>query len=168
MTTTPDAVAQFLALLGNEDREGFLGFAEATPSVIEIWMYANMLGYDGQFTEMVEWVNLRFRKTDRRKILVQEIEKLEHDIAVLRESVKMDQLKPADAAQKIAMLSKELRGHIIEVDKITKNTDRKGLILSGADRVMRSLKDIFRGNEVMEEALDKAHAAVWHSIAEER
>lgn len=168
MSLENGAVAAFLMTLNHEEREGFLDFAESSPSVVEIWLYANMMGYEGEFIAMVEWVQERYPKNDRRSVLIKEIDHLEHDIAVLRDSVKMDLIKPLEAAQKIAMLSKELRGHIMEVEKLSKAMDRKGLILSGADRVMRCLKDIFSGNEAMTEALNKAHAAVWYSITEER
>ena len=37
---------------------------------------------------------------------------------------------------------------------MTKNFDRRGLILSGADKVMRELRAIFKGNDDVTEALD--------------
>ncbi len=69
--------------------------------------------------------------------MLAEIVKLESDIDFLRQQVHADLVKPDAAATRIAHLSKELRGHVVEVDKITKGTDRRGLILAGADKVMK-------------------------------
>ena len=72
-----------------------------------------------------------------------------------------------DAASRIAHLSKELRGHLSEIDKMTKAADRKGLVMAGADRVLREFKAIFKGNEDVTNALDLASESVWAVLADE-
>lgn len=163
-----DVVQDFLAALDNDRREGFLEFAEHTYSAYEIWVYAGVLGYTGGFTALEKWVQQRFRKLDRRQLIIKEICHLQGDIDFLREQVKMDLIKASDAATRIAQLSKELRGHVVEVDKMTRATDRRGLILAGADRVIRELKTIFRGNDEMTEALGLACESVWAALEEDR
>lgn len=169
MTTSQrDVVQDFLAALDDDRREGFLEFAEHTYSVYEIWLYAGILGYSGGFTALEKWVQQRFKKLDRKRLILQEICNLQNDIEFLREQVKMDLVKASDAATRIAQLSKELRGHIVEADKMTRATDRRGLILAGADRVIRELKTIFRGNDEMTAALGLACESVWAALEEDR
>jgi hypothetical protein len=167
-TTHRDAVQDFLAVLDDDRREGFLEFAEHTYSVYEIWLYAGILGYNGGFTALEKWVQQRFKKLDRKRLILEEICSLQNDINFLREQVKMDLVKASDAAARIAPLSKELRGHIVEAEKMTRATDRRGLILAGADRVIRELKTIFRGNDEMTAALGLACESVWAALEEDR
>ena len=77
-------------------------------------------------------------------------------------------VKPDAAATRIAHLSKELRGHVVEVDKITKGTDRRGLVLAGADKVMRELRSIFKENEDVTNALELAYESVWAMLIDEK
>lgn len=163
----PAAVASFLAALPNEEREFFLKQAEATTSPYEMWLYAGVLGYEGPFIDLAHWLRSAYPKPNLGKILLGETIKLEGDIAELRNQVQHGLIKADVAGSRIAQLSKELRGHISELDKMGKVIDRRGLVLSGADRVMRSLKAIFKGNDEMTEALDLACQSVWAEFAEE-
>ena len=158
-------VATFLAALDDDRREGFLNYAENTYSIYEIWLYASVLGYSDSFTALEKWVNKHYRKLNKREILLAEACKLEADVDFLRQQVHADLVKPDAAASRIAHLSKELRGHLSEIDKMTRATDRKGLILAGADRALRELKIIFKDNEEIINALDLAGESVWQLIA---
>ena len=100
--------------------------------------------------------------------MLAEIVKLEADIDYLRQQVQADIVKPDAAATRIAHLSKELRGHVVEVEKMTRGTDRRGLVLAGADKVMRELKSIFKGNDDVVNALELAYESVWAALAEEK
>jgi hypothetical protein len=100
--------------------------------------------------------------------MLAEIVKLEADIDFLRQQVQADIVKPDSAATRIAHLSKELRGHVVEVERMTKSSDRRGLVLSGADKVMRELKSIFKGNDDVIKALDLAYESVWQLLVDER
>ena len=161
-------VKSFLAALDNGHREGFLAFAENTYSVYEIWLYASVLGYEGGFIALEKWVKKQFPKLNRRELRLAEIVKLEADIDFLRQQVHADLVKPDAAATRIAHLSKELRGHVVEVDRMTKGLDRRGLIMAGADKVMRELRSIFKGNEDVTSALDLAYESVWAMLVDER
>ena len=165
--THEQQIQGFLAGLDDTHREGFMAYAEHTYSVVEIWLYASVLGYEGTFSALEKWVAATFPKLNRKGILLAETVKLEGDIDVLRQQVQMDLVSPADAASKIAHLSKELRSHLVEIDKMSKGADRKGLIMAGADRVLRELKAIFKGNEDLMNALDLASESVWAMLAEE-
>ncbi len=149
-----DVVQSFLTALDHGYRESFLMYAENTYSVYEIWLYASVLGYEGGFNVLEDWIQTNYPKLNRRQLLLAEIVKLESDIDFLRQQVHADLVKPDAAATRIAHLSKELRGHVVEVDKITKGTDRRGLVLAGADKVMRELRSIFKENEDVTNALE--------------
>ena len=165
--THEQQIQGFLAGLDDTHREGFMAYAEHTYSVVEIWLYASVLGYEGTFSALEKWVAATFPKLNRKGILLAETVKLEGDIDVLRQQVQMDLVSPADAASKIAHLSKELRSHLVEIDKMSKAADRKGLIMAGADRVLRELKAIFKGNEDLMNALNLASESVWAMLADE-
>ena len=51
---------------------------------------------------------------------------------------------------------------------MTRGTDRRGLVLAGADKVMRELKSIFKGNDDVVNALELAYESVWAALAEEK
>ena len=42
-------VDQWLDTISAAESEDFREFAEATPSIIEIWVYAGIVGYEGSF-----------------------------------------------------------------------------------------------------------------------
>jgi len=163
-----EQVTTFLAALDNGPREGFMTYAEHTYSIYEIWLYASVLGYEGSFTALGEWVTKLYPKLNKRELMLAEIVKLEADIDFLRQQVHADLVKPDAAATRIAHLSKELRGHVVEVDRMTKNLDRRGLILAGADKVMRELRAIFKGNDDVTEALDLAYESVWAALTDDK
>tara|TARA_B100001250_G_scaffold70719_1_gene57034 strand:- start:7982 stop:8491 length:510 start_codon:yes stop_codon:yes gene_type:complete len=163
-----DLISAFLTALDNDRREAFLAYVENTYSVYEIWLYARVLGYEAGFNILEKWINNNYPKLNRREIMLAETVKLEADIDFLRQQVHADLVKPDAAATRIAHLSKELRGHIVEVEKMSKSTDRRGLILAGADKVMRELKSIFKGNEDVTKALELAYESVWAALIEER
>jgi hypothetical protein len=161
------ALENFLVALHDGEREAFLQFAELSSSNYEIWIYATVLGYSGRFSELVEWAADLFPKSNRRELLQEEAHRLEADIAQLRELAMLKGLAPDIAASRVAVLSKELRGHLAEIEKMSRATDRRGLVLAGADRVMRELRAIFRGNEEIMDALEPAFVSVWGAITEE-
>jgi len=157
-------IDHFLAALDQERREGFLDYAEHTYSVIEIWLYAKVLGYDAGFSEMEKWVQKRFPKLNRRQLLLREAIKLEDDIEGLRNLVATTQMGADTAAARVAQLSKELRGHLVEIEKMTRAMDRRGLILAGADKALTELRLIFKQNEEVTTALNLAAESVWASF----
>ena len=57
-------VDQWLDTLSAAESEDFREFAEATPSTIEIWVYAGIIGYPGSFVDLSRWVKMKFRKID--------------------------------------------------------------------------------------------------------
>ncbi|HAX05566.1 MAG TPA: hypothetical protein DCX77_07805 [Acidimicrobiaceae bacterium] len=163
-----EPVQDFLAALDNANREGFLAYAENTYSIYEIWLYACVLGYQGSFPVLEKWVGKNYPKLNRREIMLAEIVKLEGDIDFLRQQVQADLIKADAAATRIAHLSKELRGHVMDVDKLTKSLDRRGLVMSGADKVMRDLRMIFKSSEEVMPALELAFESIWADLCEEK
>ncbi len=163
-----EPVQDFLAALDNANREGFLAYAENTYSIYEIWLYACVLGYQGSFPVLEKWVGKTYPKLNRREIMLAEIVKLEGDIDFLRQQVQADLIKADAAATRIAHLSKELRGHVMDVDKLTKSLDRRGLVMSGADKVMRDLRMIFKSSEEVMPALELAFESIWADLCEEK
>lgn len=168
LTTQIDLVQNFLNALDQDRRECFLTYVDKTYSVYEIWLYAGVLGYDGGFPALEKWILTKYPKLNSRELMLGEIVKLEGDIDFLRQQVMNDIVKPDAAATRIAHLSKELRGHVVEVEKMSKVTDRRGLVLAGADKVMRELKSIFKGNDDVINALELAYESVWAALVEEK
>ena len=160
-------VDQWLDTLPAAESEDFREFAEITPSVIEIWVYAGILKYPGTFNDMARWVKMKYKKLDRRGILNSEISALHSDIQELRMAITSGEIKGSDGAARLASLEKELRSHIETSERINRSTDKRGLILAGADRVMRELTGIFKDDPQFAEAIDNAMNAVWAKLYSE-
>ena len=160
-------VDQWLDTLPASESEDFVEFAEACPSVIEIWVYAGIVGYAGTFNDLSRWVKMKFKKLDRRGILNSEISALHSDIQELRMAVTSGEIKGSDGAARLAALEKELRSHIETSERFNKTTDKRGLILAGADRVMRELTGIFKDDPQFAEPIENAMNAVWAKVYSE-
>ena len=161
------AVDQWLDSLPASESESFKEFAEVTPSIIEIWVYAGICGYEGTFNDLGRWVKMKFKKLDRRGILNSEISALHSDIQELRMAVTSGEIKGSDGAARLAALEKELRSHIETSERFNKTTDKRGLILAGADRVMRELTAIFKDDPQFAEPIENAMNAVWAKVYSE-
>ena len=160
-------VDQWLDTLPAADSEDFREFAEVTPSVIEIWVYAGILHYPGTFNDLSRWVKMKFKKLNRREILNSEIAALHADIQDLRMAVTSGEIKGDNGAARLAALEKELRSHIEVSERLNKTTDKRGLILAGADRVMRELTNIFKDDPQFSEPIENAMTAVWAKVYSE-
>ena len=176
MTTTTASVSgkvytsyvdQWLDNLPASESEEFREFAEVTPSIIEIWVYAGILNYPGTFNDMARWVKMKYKKLNRREILNSEIAALHSDIQELRMAITSGEIKGSDGAARLASLEKELRSHIEASDRMNRTTDKRGLILAGADRVMREMTAIFKDDPQFAEPIDNAMNAVWAKIYSE-
>ena len=160
-------VDQWLDTLPAAESEDFREFAEVTPSIIEIWVYAGILKYPGTFNDMARWVKMKFKKLNRREILNSEIAALHSDVQDLRMAITSGEIKGSDGAARLASLEKELRSHIETSDRMNRTTDKRGLILAGADRVMREMASIFKDDPHLAEPIDNAINAVFAKIYSE-
>lgn len=160
-------VDQWLDTLPASESEEFKEFAEYTPSIIEIWIYSGILGYTGTFNDLSRWVKMKYKKLNRREILNSEIAALHSDIQELRMAVTSGEIKGDNGAARLAALEKELRSHIEVSERINRSTDKRGLILAGADRVMRELTNIFKDDPQFAEPIDNAMNAVWAKVYSE-
>ena len=174
MTTTTktgkvylNTVDQWLDSIPAADSEDFKEFAEITPSIIEIWVYAGIVGYEGTFNDLGRWVKMKYKKLDRRGILNSEISALHSDIQELRTAITSGEIKGDNGAARLAALEKELRSHIEVSERINKSTDKRGLVLAGADRVMRELSSIFKDDPQFAEPIENAINASWAKIYSE-
>tara|TARA_R110002012_G_scaffold178492_1_gene343622 strand:- start:233 stop:769 length:537 start_codon:yes stop_codon:yes gene_type:complete len=175
MTTTTNTsgkvylnfVDQWLDTLPASTSEEFKDFAEATPSVIEIWVYAGILQYPGSFNDLTRWVKMKYKKLNRREILNSEIAALHSDIQDLRMAITSGEIKGDNGAARLAALEKELRSHIEVSERINRTTDKRGLILAGADRVMREITNIFKDDPQFGEPIENAMNAVWAKVYSE-
>ena len=161
------AVDQWLDSLPASESESFREFAEVTPSIIEIWVYAGICGYEGTFNDLGRWVKMKFKKLDRRGILNSEISALHSDIQELRMAITSGEIKGSDGAARLAALEKELRSHIETSERFNKTADKRGLILAGADRVMREITAIFKDDPQFAEPIENAMNAVWAKVYSE-
>ena len=160
-------VDQWLDTLPASESEEFKEFAEYTPSIIEIWVYSGILGYTGTFNDLSRWVKMKYKKLNRREILNSEISALHSDIQELRMAVTSGEIKGDNGAARLAALEKELRSHIEVSERLNRSTDKRGLILAGADRVMRELTNIFKDDPQFAEPIDNAMNAVWAKVYSE-
>ena len=161
------AVDQWLDSLPASESEDFKEFAEVTPSVIEIWVYAGIVGYEGTFNDLSRWIKMKYKKLSRREILNSEIAALHSDIQELRMAITSGEVKADNGCARLAALEKELRSHIETSDKMNRTTDKRGLVLAGADRVMRELTGIFKDDPQFAEPIENAINAVWAKIYSE-
>lgn len=160
-------VDQWLDTLPAAESEDFKEFAEVTPSIIEIWVYAGILKYTGTFNDLARWVKMKFKKLNRREILNSEIAALHSDIQELRMAITSGEIKGDNGCARLAALEKELRSHIETSDRMNKTTDKRGLILAGADRVMREMTSIFKDDPQFAEPMENAINAVWAKLYSE-
>ena len=160
-------VDEWLDTLPASESEEFREFADVTPSIIEIWVYAGILNYPGTFNDLARWVKMKFKKLDRRGILNSEISALHSDIQELRMAITSGEIKGSDGAARLAALEKELRSHIETSERFNKTADKRGLILAGADRVMRELTAIFKDDPQFAEPIENAMNAVWAKVYSE-
>ena len=174
MTTTTKSgkvymtyVDQWLDTLPAAESEEFKEFAEVTPSIIEIWVYAGILQYPGTFNDMARWVKMKFKKLNRREILNSEIAALHSDVQELRMAITSGEIKGSDGAARLASLEKELRSHIETSERMNRTSDKRGMILAGADRVMREITAIFKDDPQFAEPIENAMNAVWSKIYSE-
>ena len=160
-------VEQWLDTLPASESEDFREFAEVTPSIIEIWVYAGIVGYPGTFTDLNRWVKMKYKKLNRREILNSEIAALHADIQELRMAITSGEIKGDNGAARLAALEKELRSHIETSDRMNRSTDKRGLVLAGADRVMREITAIFKDDPQFAEPIENAINAVWAKVYSE-
>lgn len=160
-------VEQWLDNIPASDSEDFREFAEVTPSIIEIWVYAGIVGYPGTFTDLNRWVKMKYKKLNRREILNSEIAALHADIQELRMAITSGEIKGDNGAARLAALEKELRSHIETSERMNRSTDKRGLVLAGADRVMREITAIFKDDPQFAEPIENAINAVWAKVYSE-
>ena len=160
-------VDQWLDSIPASESEMFKEFADYTPSVIEIWVYAGIMNYPGTFNDLARWVKMKYKKLDSRGILNSEVSALHADIQELRMAITAGEIKGSDGAARLASLEKELRSHIETSERFNKTTDKRGLILAGADRVLRELTNTFKDDPQFAEPIDNAVNAVWAKVYSE-
>lgn len=160
-------VDQWLDTIPASESEEFKEFAEVTPSIIEIWVYAGIVGYEGTFNDLARWVKMKYKKLNRREILNSEIAALHADIQELRMAITSGEIKGDNGAARLAALEKELRSHIETSERMNRTTDKRGLVLAGADRVMREMTAIFKDDPQFAEPIENAINAVWAKVYSE-
>ena len=152
-------VDQWLDTLPAAESEDFREFADVTPSIIEIWVYAGILQYPGTFNDLSRWVKMKFKKLNRREILNSEIAALHSDIQELRMAITSGEVKADNGCQRLAALEKELRSHIETSYRLNRTTDTRGLVIAGADRVRREITTIFQDEPRFAEPSEQASNA---------
>jgi len=152
--------------LTEKDRESFLAFCKKTASPIQMYLYSRFLGFTGSIVDCDEWSKQEFKKRNFNAILEMEIDSMQQDISKLRDAIDLGMIKQDMGASRIAMLQKELRGSIKQLNDEKHLTDKQGLILAGADRALREMMLIFRDDPI-EGPLQEASMGVWTKILSE-
>ena len=159
-------MTDWIQSLTDKDRESFLTFCKRTSSPIQMYLYARFLGYTGTIVECDEWSKKEFKKRDFSGLLEMEIDNMSQDISKLRDAIDMGMVKQDMGTSRIAMLQKELRGAIKQLNDEKVLMDKQGLILAGADRALREMLLIFRDDPI-EGPLQEASMGVWTKILQE-
>jgi hypothetical protein len=157
---------EWVQSLTDKDRESFLTFCKRTSSPIQMYLYSRFLGFTGSIVECDEWSKQNFKKRDFTGLLEMEIDSMSQDIAKLRDAIDMGMVKQDMGTSRIAMLQKELRGAIKQLNDEKVLMDKQGLILAGADRALREMLLIFRDDPI-EGPLQEASMGVWTKILQE-
>jgi hypothetical protein len=159
-------MTSWIKSLTEKDRESFLAFCKQISSPIQMYLYARFLGFTGTIVECDQWAQKEYKKRNFNKIMEEEIDFMQNDIAKLREGIDLGMIKQDMGASRIAMLQKELRGTIKQLNDEKHLTDKQGLILAGADRALREMLSIFRDDPI-EGPLQEASMGVWTKILAE-
>ena len=157
---------KWIHTLSNKDRESFLEFCKKASSPIQIYLFSRFLGFQGTVVECNEWSTKEFKKRNFNVVLEAEIDNMQIDINKLRDAIDMGLVKQDMGAARIAMLQKELRGAIKQIEDKKILQDKQGLILAGADRALREMLSIFRDDPI-EGPLQEASMGVWTKILQE-
>ncbi len=157
---------KWIQTLSNKDRESFLEFCKKASSPIQIYLFSRFLGFKGTVVECNEWSTKEFKKRNFNVVLEAEIDNMQIDINKLRDAIDMGLVKQDMGAARIAMLQKELRGAIKQIEDKKILQDKQGLILAGADRALREMLSIFRDDPI-EGPLQEASMGVWTKILQE-
>ena len=152
--------------LSDKDRESYLAFCKKAGSPIQIYLYARFLGFTGTIVECDEWSRENFKKRNFSAVLEAEIDSMTMDISKLRDAIDMGMVKQDMGTSRIAMMQKELRGSIKQLNDEKVLMDKQGLILAGADRALREMLTIFRDDPI-EGPLQEASMGVWTKILQE-
>lgn len=159
-------MTEWIQSLTDKDRESFLAFCKRTSSPIQMYLYARFLGFTGSIVQCDEWSKKEFKKRNFNALLEDEIDSMQQDIAKLRDAIDMGIVKQDMGTSRIAMLQKELRGSIKQLNDEKVLLDKQGLILAGADRALREMISIFRDDPI-EGPLQEASMGVWTKILSE-
>jgi len=152
--------------LTEKDRESFFAFCKKTSTPIQMYLYARFLGFKGSIVECDEWSKKEYPKRNFNTLLEEEVDSMQQDIAKLRDAIDLGMVKQDMGTSRIAMLQKELRGSIKQINDEKVLTDKQGLILAGADRALREMLSIFRDDSI-EGPLQEASMGVWTRILSE-
>ena len=156
----------WIETLSPNEKETFFTFCKKQASPIQMYLYARFLGFTGNIVECDEWQQATFKKRNLQQILEIEIDNMREDVEKLRQAIDMGLVKQDNGTARIAMLQKELRGAIKQIQDERYLTDKQGLILAGADRALREIVLIFRDDPI-EGPLQDAVMAVWTKILAE-
>ena len=159
-------MTEWIRGLTDKDRESFLAFCKRATSPIQMYLYARFLGFTGSIVDCDEWSRKEYKKRDFSGLLEMEIDSMQQDISKLREAIDMGMVKQDMGTSRIAMLQKELRGAIKQLNDEKILMDKQGLILAGADRALREMLSIFRDDPI-EGPLQEASMGVWTKILQE-
>lgn len=156
----------WIETLSPNEKETFFTFCKKHSSPIQMYLYARFMGFTGNIVDCDQWQQATFKKRNLQQILEIEIDNMREDVEKLRQAIDVGLVKQDNGTARIAMLQKELRGAIKQIQDERYLTDKQGLILAGADRALREIVLIFRDDPI-EGPLQDAVMAVWTKILAE-
>lgn len=163
-------VERFLAQLERSDEALLIDAACDALSLIEVWALASVLGYRGTFGNLAEWAAPLQKRRGRIETLQAEAARIESDLVGVRRTIALapDVESQEKGLGRVSALSKELRGYLVEIEKLSERIDRRALIMTGAECVIKELRTIFTDNPEMQQALASASMAAWMQVSEQK
>lgn len=162
------SVERFLGQLDQPDEELLIETATSALSLIEVWTLSCVLGYRGSFGELAAWAQPLSGRADRIKKLTDEVALIEKDLVSVRHSVRTGNIDEEKGLGRVSALSKELRGYLVELERLSDRIDRRALLMTGAECVIKELRTIFTDNPEMQQALATASMAAWLQASEQK
>ena len=159
-------MTEWIHELTDKDRESFLAFCKKVNKSDTDVPVCQVSWLCGSIVDCDTWSQETYKKRNFAAVLEMEIDAMTQDISKPRDAIDMGMVKQDMGTARIAMLQKELRGAIKQLQDEKVLMDKQGLILAGADRALREMMTIFRDDPI-EGPLQEASMGVWTKILQE-
>lgn len=159
-------IEAWLDSLPERKRSAVLAYTATERSPVLSFLYASLLGHQGSPDDWEAWIRRRWDKLDTRLLLENEVVALQQDIAHLRQLVEEGKARAGDMSNRIAFLSRELRGHKDSLDKEQSVHDRRALLLAGVEIASKMLRKVYGRDGAIWPVIEACLEGAWADIEE--